>query len=292
MKIKIFGFIFLFFIIFTTNIEAKLVDKIVAIVNGEVITLYDLKKEIKKASLSEGININLNNKEMVLSFLNEMINKKIFLQEAERLGVEVSDSEVENQINQIIKSTSLTEEEFNNMLTKQGITMEDLKKDIKDNIKINKLISYMVKSKVIVTDEDISNYIKENAINIKKGETANLVMFSSTQRSLLDKVTLNNNKIDVPQGVQKIDIGEVFIDSLQPQWKKALAGVKAGEFSPVFRIQGKYVKFFVKEKKFKNTFDESLKQKIRQQIYNEKLKQRYNEYLSQLKSKAVIEIRI
>lgn len=292
MKIKFLSIILLFCCLFSTYLDAKIVDKIVAIVNGDVITLYDLKKEIKKARLSQGININLNNREMVLNFLSEMVNQRLFLQEADRLEIKVSDLEVENHINQIIKSSGLTENEFKKLLTKQDITMDEFKKDIKNNIKMNKLISYMVRSKVIVTDEDISNYIKENSIKIKKGEMAHIIMLSAKNKSLLDNITLKNNEIVVPDGANKIDMGEVFIDSLQPQWKEALTNVEAGNFTRVFQIQNNYVKLFVKEKRIKNTFDEKLKEKIKQKIYQNKLKQRYNEYLSQLKSKAVIEIRM
>lgn len=127
-----------------------------AIVNGEVITLYDLKKRNKKkASLSQGMNISLNNKELVKQFLSEMVNKILFKEEADRLGIKVSKYEVENQLEQMIKSSELTEQEFKEELKKQGLKLEEVKKSIEDNIKINKLISYMVRSKVVVTEEDI-----------------------------------------------------------------------------------------------------------------------------------------
>ncbi len=285
--------IFIIFFSFAICANAKILDKIVAIVNGEVITLYDLKKEIKKASLSQGLNISLNNKEVVKQFLSDMINKILFKEEADKLGIKVSKYEVDNQLEQIIKSSELTEQEFETELKKQGLSIEEIRKSIEDNIKINKLISYMVRSKVVVTEEDIKKYFEEHNMKLKQKEIANLILFQSNNKELLKKIVVSGEKFDAPRGVKTMDLGEVDVDALQQSWKDALKGVKKGHLTPIFEVNSKYFRVYVKEIKIVNPLaDDRTIQKIKNKIYAKKLKKRYVEYISKLRSKAVIEIRM
>jgi len=285
--------IFIVFFSFAIYAHAKILDKIVAIVNGEVITLYDLKKEIKKTSLAQGLNISLNNKEVVKQFLSDMINKMLFKEEADKLGIKVSKYEVENQLKQIIKSSELTEQEFENELKKEGLTIEEIKKSIEDNIKINKLISYMVRSKVVVTDEDIKKYFEDHNMKLKQKEIANLILFQSENKEVLKKIVVKSGeKLQAPPGVKTMDLGEVDVDALQQNWKNALKGVKKGQLTPIFEVNSKYFRVYVKEKKLVNPLADDKIHQIKNKIYAEKLKKRYIEYISKLRSKAVIEIRM
>ena len=285
--------IFIIFFSFVICANAKILDKIVAIVNGEVITLYDLKKEIKKARLSHGLNISLNNKEVVKQFLSDMINKILFKEEADRLGIKVSKYEVDNQLEQIIKSSELTEQEFETELKKQGLSIEEIRKSIEDNIKINKLISYMVRSKVVVTEEDIKKYFEEHNMKLKQKKIANLILFQSNNKDLLKKIVVSGEKFDAPPGVKTMDLGEVDVDGLQQNWKDTLKGVKKGYLTPIFEVNSKHFRVYVKEIKIVNPLaDDKTIQKIKNKIYAEKLKKRYIEYISKLRSKAVIEIRM
>ena len=285
--------IFIIFFSFAICANAKILDKIVAIVNGEVITLYDLKKEIKKASLSQGLNISLNNKEVVKQFLSDMINKILFKEEADKLGIKVSKYEVDNQLEQIIKSSELTEQEFETELKKQGLSIEEIKKSIEDNIKINKLISYMVRSKVVVTEEDIKKYFEEHNMKLKQKKIANLILFQSDNKEVLEKIVVKSGeKFQAPPGVKTMDLGEVEVDALQQSWKDALKGVKKGHLTPIFEVNSRYFRVYVKDEKTVNPLGEDKINQIKNKIYAEKLKKRYIEYISKLRSKAVIEIRM
>ncbi len=285
-------FIFLFF--YQELSYAKILDKIVAIVNGEIITLYDLKKEIKRTSISRGVKINLNDPDILKGFLSEMINKVLLREEADRLKIKVSKYEIENSIKQLIKSSGLTEDEFKKNLEKQGLTLKDIKKSMEDDIKINRLISYMVRSKIVVTDEDVTKYIKEHNIDLSKKKKVYIVLFQSNNRDALEHIKIKGeDEFKFPKDVKMMDMGEVDLSGLQPRWKKALLGVREGEFTHVFKIGSKYVRLYVKSIKVVDPLSIShIKDKIKQKIFREKLKKRYIEYINRLKEKSVIEVRI
>ncbi len=289
---KIGSIVLLFFLI--VPCEAKILDKIVAVVNGEIITLYDLKKEVKKASLSGGVGINLNDKQVVKQFLSEMINRVLLKEEANRLGIKVSKFEVDNQLRQIINDSELTEQEFKDELKKQGITLEEFRKNLEDNIKINKLISYMVRSKIVVTDEDIKKYVQAHHLKFEKKQRVHILLCESQDKKSLEQIVVNkDNKISVPNSVKVLDIGYVALKGLQEKWKQELAGVKKGNLTPVFQVDGKYVRLFVKDRDIEDPLSNpKIKNKIKNEIYRAKLKKRYYDYINKLRSKAVIEIKI
>ena len=290
---KRFGIIILF-VFFVFQSEAKILDRIVAIVNGEVITLYDLKKEVKKANLAGRKNIDLNDKSLLKQFLSDMINRILLKEEADKLGIKVSKYEVENQLKQIIKSSELTEEEFKKEIQSQDITLEEFKKNLEDNIKINKLISFMVRRKVVVTDEDIEKYLEQHSSQFGKKERIHILLFESKEKDALENIKVDkDNKFSSVKNVKVMDMGYVAIKGLQKKWREAIKGVEVGSFSPIFEINGEYVRLFVAGKDIIDpALDTEMKNKIRERIFREKLKARYVEYINKLRSKAVIEIRI
>ncbi len=87
----------------------------------------------------------------------------------------------------------------------------------------------MVRSKVVVTEEDIKKYLEEHNMKLKQRETANLILFQSEDKDLLKDITLQGKgKFNTPPGVKTIDLGEVDVNGLQENWKQAIQGVKKG----------------------------------------------------------------
>ena len=163
----ILSFIIVFFPPFSEPAHGKqVVDRIVAIVNDDIIMLSELEKAIipyKEQIISRdlgeqeaaGLLFNVRQK-----MLDKLIGEKLTDQEIERLKLSVSEKEIDDAIEQIKKANFLTDESLRDALKKEGLTMIDYRKEIKAQILRPRLINYEVKSKVIVTDEDILAYYK------------------------------------------------------------------------------------------------------------------------------------
>jgi len=140
------------------------VDKVVAVVNKEVITWSELYKfmefnardEFKALSPDEKFKYFKAHEE---EFLEKLIDTKLQIDEAEKYGISVTDSEIEGAINDIKKKYNLTDEGFVETLKKEGMTLNDYRKMLKEQIIIARAINSLVRSKIIVTDEEISRYI-------------------------------------------------------------------------------------------------------------------------------------
>jgi peptidyl-prolyl cis-trans isomerase SurA len=140
---------------------AVLLDRVVATVNDEVITWSELRKIIelegvsKEETKEKGI-------ELEKTYLNRMIDMKLQLQEAKRLGISVSDAESEEAINDIKNKYNMTDDILRESLKKEGFTLEEYRSNLSEQIIISKIVSKEVRSRVFVSESDIDEYYESN----------------------------------------------------------------------------------------------------------------------------------
>lgn len=97
---------FLLFFLITSPVRAA-INGVAAVVNGEMITAFDLQAETAPEAMRRGLNPKDPNQaaaieELTKATLERMINNIILTQEAQRLKISVGDSEVDNEIQQIM----------------------------------------------------------------------------------------------------------------------------------------------------------------------------------------------
>ena len=164
LKILIFLFIFLASLSVYAEESKFFVDRVVAIVNREVITWSELYKYMEFIAKEEIKNLNPDEKFKYFKaheeeFLEKLIDTRLQIEEAERYGIFVTDAEIESAINDIKKKYGLTDEGFIETLKKEGMSLSDYKKMLKEQIIIGRTVNSLVRSKIIITDADINSYI-------------------------------------------------------------------------------------------------------------------------------------
>jgi peptidyl-prolyl cis-trans isomerase SurA len=95
-----------------------------------------------------------------LNVVEELINHEILLERAKKLNLEASDGEVEDKFTEL--KTGYTEEEFQRKLKDGGMTVDDLKKDLRRQLSIQKLLNREVAAKVTITDQDVTDFYTAN----------------------------------------------------------------------------------------------------------------------------------
>ena len=95
-----------------------------------------------------------------LSILRELIDNEILMQRAEKLGLLATDEEVDSKLNEI--KAPYTKEEFDKRLKDRNTTLDELKRDIRRSVTIEKVLNKEVTSKINITDADISNYYNQH----------------------------------------------------------------------------------------------------------------------------------
>ena len=301
-------FFFLFFFM-SSFLYAKIqfVDKIVGIVNGEIITLYDLNLQMQPV-LQQMHKEKIEDKEnqyfldMQKKVLNEMIVAKLIEQEAKRLKIKVSDSEVENYIRLIKDSNKLTKEKLNEQLQLQELNIKKIREKIRLNILRNHILQYMVQRKVAVTDEDIKRYYQEHRQEFVLPEEIvfQLVLLSTQGEADLFFQSVQAGKTDFGSFVKKYsdgletdkdgNIGPVDLNKLDTSLRQRLESLKEGEVGEPFIFAGKYavakcIRIEVKDV----ASHEAVREKIREILFKKLGEKRFDEFLQELRSKAIVE---
>jgi peptidyl-prolyl cis-trans isomerase SurA len=95
-----------------------------------------------------------------LNVVEQLIINEILLERAKKLNLEASDGEVEDKFTEL--KSGYTEEEFQRKLKDGGMTVDDLKKDLRRQLSIQKVLNREVAAKVTITDLDVTDFYNTN----------------------------------------------------------------------------------------------------------------------------------
>ncbi len=145
-----------------------------AVVNGKEVRRDEVEKyyrsrapaENQDPSQEEALSLKLN-------ILDELINNEILLERAKKLGLEASDGEVEDKFTEF--RSPYTEDEFQRQLKDRGVTVDDLKRDLRRQLSVQKLINKEVVAKVSITDQDVADFYNQNRGQFNVAEPQNRI---------------------------------------------------------------------------------------------------------------------
>jgi peptidyl-prolyl cis-trans isomerase SurA len=300
--------------------ETEVIDRIVAVVNSDIITLYDLNRAFKPYEENIKALQYPPDKERETLFqvrkdlLDQLIDSKLADQEIERAQITVSEEDIDRTIERMKESRSFTDEELREGLARQGMTMEEYRKEIKEQILRTKLVNREVKSKIVITREDIKTYYdshqdqyagekkyylynlfvrltpgvdaseKEHAINQLEDATSTLNQDFSFE-------DLVNQLTDTSSQVQGTDLGLYRLEELSEQLQGAVAKLKAGEFSGVLDTDfGPQIIYVQKIQEIPSKSLEEIESEIEEILYNELVDNKYQDWLDELRKQSLIKI--
>ena len=145
------------------TLTAAVVDRSVAIVNDETITLSevnDLGKAYFQKITEEAPPAQLNEamRQARKAVIDKLIDKKLLVHEATKQNIRVSDEEVENALQRILANNKTSPEQFKKEIGSLGMSESQYKEDLRDQILTSKLVNYEVRSKVVIPEEKILDY--------------------------------------------------------------------------------------------------------------------------------------
>jgi len=245
-----------------------------AVVNGQEIKREDVDKyyrtrvnpEGQEPSQEEALTLKLN-------VLDELINNEILLERAKKLNLEASDGEVEDKFTEM--KSPYTEDEFQRQLKDRKVTVDDLKRDLRRQLSITKLLNREVVAKISITDQDVtdtynSNKAQFNVVepryriseivvtprkeqqirNLKNDDATNEVEAERKIKMLQDKLSSGADfaqlamdySEDMNSSAMGGDLGyvpESALNQADPALKRIVLGMKPGQVSTPMPTQGK-----------------------------------------------------
>ncbi len=310
----IFAAVLIVCVLFTGSIYASpLLDKVVAVVNKEVITWSELYRAMEFEVVS-GEMRSMNDadkkrlfKESEATFLEGMIDKKLQLQAAKRLDIGASKEEIADAIEGIKKKYSMGEKEFEESLKKEGFTFDEYKKRLAEHIILSKVVSQQVRNRVVVTDEEVKQYMATNAdteyrvrqILFKAPEKdADRSAVEARAEEVFQKVKGGEDFAaaafkysEDPTGKAGGDLGFIKKELLGKEFLDVLSPMSVGDMSrPFWTARGLHI-IRLEEKVDAGKADE-FRESVRKKLFEKKFNEEYRSWLRGLRERAFVEVRL
>jgi peptidyl-prolyl cis-trans isomerase SurA len=292
-------------------------DRVVAVVNNEVITWSELRAAISREGKSFLDKVPESRKEeamkgMEKEFLNNLIDTKLELQEARKKGLELSKAEIDSAIADIKKKYNLTDEALLNSLAAEGMTFEDYRTRLGEQIMLSKVVNYEVKSNIVITDREIREYYEANKDKLSGKEKRKIrqIFFAapkdkSQRPSVEAKAREVIRRIEGGEDFAKLagefsedaskqfggDLGYISRGSALKEVEDAAFALNVGEVSkPFWSPAGLHI-IKLEEKVEEEGFDK-VKDKIKELLFDKAFESKFLEWKAGLKENAYIEIKL
>lgn len=281
-----------------------------AVVNNHDIRRDQVDKYYRSSSLEQGTTATPSQEEALslkLNVLDELINDEILLQLAQKQNLVATDGEVEDKFTEF--KSPYTEEEFQKQLKDRGVSVDDLRQEIRRKLSIDKLLNREVKSKIAITDQDVADYFNQNRGQFNVTETqyrvAQIIVTPRKDPQIRnrkndDATTDLEAKRKIAALLQKLNTGADFaqlaadysedpttaatggdlgyipesaMDKTDPALKKAVTSMKAGEISGIITQRDGYyiLKLLARESPGQRELtDPTVQQSIRDTLRNRK----------------------
>ncbi|MBW2175089.1 MAG: SurA N-terminal domain-containing protein [Deltaproteobacteria bacterium] len=281
---------------------AEPVDRIVAIVNDDCIALSELQealvpyvKQIRAASYSPQVE-----REMIFKLrqdiLNRIIDQKLTQQETERQKVNIGDKEIDQHIERIKSQHLLTDEELRASLARDGLTLEEYREKVKQQILMMTLINIKIKSKIAITDKDIREYYEAHKADYEGTRKYHLRSIligepPSDDTDMKMAALIKGEHAGGGVAVAGGDLGLFTLDELSTEFRETVRPMAEGEASPVLETPNGYQILVLQE--IKEIPGKTLKDagiEIHEKLYKEFEEAKYNEWVKELRERAYIKI--
>ncbi len=160
-----------FWFLIASPVHAQDIQSIVAVVNDEVISGYDVESRITLTLTSLGLeNTNENRAEIRSKTLDNLINEKLKVQEAKEHNVEITESMIEEALANIEKANGIEEGTFRETMKDDGINPQTFIDQVESNLAWRDLINRRLRSQIDIGDDEVNEAIEDMGKNKGKPE--------------------------------------------------------------------------------------------------------------------------
>lgn len=297
---------------------AEPINRVVAIVNKEVITLHELNKKIKEMTGLTPEDLRSRSEELFLEtrrqVLDILIDERITGEKIKELNIKVSQRQVEEAVERIKSDNQLTHEDLLSKLQMDGLTYEKYLEKIKKDLERMQLINSEVRSKIIISEDKIKQYYEEHKTEFSAEEKVHLAgvfiarkapkqeqgtdeLFKNGEEILAklrkgaDFAELAKNFSEGPGADEGGDLGVFNTAQLEPELRKILEGMREGGHSDlIVRPNGIQIIKLIKRDGGKRKPLEEVRGAVYSILYQGEVNERYTSWIRQLRESSYTKI--
>ena len=299
------GFALLFLCVPGAASGSVTVDRVVAVVNEDIITLSDLQRELAKHKDMTDERI----------MLEEMIDRRLQMSAARKTGMDVSDREMNDAIADIMKRNDMTKPQFEAALRKEGITLDQYRTELREQMTMSRLINKYVRTGLSVDESEARAYYERNpaqfslpeeirvrqlAVKLPKNATTAQIAAAREQADGLmarirdgeDFLALIRRYSSGPTAAQDGDLGFLQRGEAIPEIDEAARNLKQGEYAGPLRTEDGLQIIRLEEIRTPRKPFEKVREEILRSLGDQKLENSYRSWLQTLRTDAHIENRL
>lgn len=299
------------------RVQAEVVDRVVAVVNDEPITLYEVDKlmaanleEIKKA---EGKGMKQEKFQSYRSqALEKLIADKLLDQQMEQMKLQVTDDDVQKALGNIMQRNSMTKEQLVQQLNQKGMSFDQYLADLRVQLKKVKFMGAVIAPRVKVTDADLDEFFADNSDKFANFQSVQMAQVIVPVDPAAADAELSAAQAKAQEVYQKAkggsnfeDLGKKYsvnaqtavpavyqVNQLAPQIAEVLSGLKAGDVGqPVRSEMGIHVIKLIERKTLAGDEYQAVREQIREKVFELKVQEELEKYVGELKSKNFVQIK-
>jgi parvulin-like peptidyl-prolyl isomerase len=298
-------------ILAASSVQAEPVDRIVAVVNEDIVILSELntafdpyRKRIEDTY--KGAERDTALAESRKAFLNRLIDARLIEQEAKKNGIFVKDEEVTAAIKDMTDRRNISLEDLPNELAKEGLTLEAYKKDFREQMIRMRLLRREIRSRVTVTDQEIGAYYVQHRGDYEGREAVRIQQIfvavpkgagEEARRKMRKAAEEINARLKNGEPFEQLaggsDLGFIERGMVLPDVEKAAFALAKGEVSGIVESPAGFHLIRALDRRGGGLKPiEEVREEIQGIIEEQKMTKKFDEWLIALRKKSVIEIRL
>ena len=293
--------------LFSFSARAEVVDEVVAVVNSEVITRSELLRVAQ-------VNFSNADPSRYREVLEKLIDQKLIDQATKDMPIKVSEKEIDAMIQGLKENNKITDDQLKDALRQQGLTWEEYRNEISEGIRRNQVIAQMLRSQISVNDTEIKDYYQKHSDDFFEPAQVKLeqIFFpvpdqatpekkkavSQSAEESLKKIKSGEDFQKVAQGLNlpenntSCDVGMYKKGELMNTLDQEAFALKPGEMSNVISTNKGYCIIRVLERSEEKTKKiEEVNGAISNYLFQQKMEDKLQEWLQELRTNAYIDIK-
>ena len=287
------------------------VSRVVAVVNGDMITSRELERAVKPEFIGQQIDPKKSPEmaDMIRkAVLDRMVNEKILLQQAEKDGIKVTDEQIDKALEALVAESGLSREAFLAKMEKDGITEKMLRDQSRTHIASQMVMSRNVVKKVVVTEEEINDYYRKNMAGFAESRAhVAILVYAPDANAEKWAADIASGKVSFADAARKVsvgpnaenggDLGVMAVSDMAPGMAQVVSGLSEGSVSPLLTLgEAKAQVMLIDLEEAEGAADAKpdaeTARRIENILRNPRVQERFQQYTTELRQKALVDIRL
>ena len=287
---------------------AEVVDRIVAQVNDDIITMSELQQMAKTFEAQAGAKPKgIDEKKMQREMLEALIDRKLAKDEAKRRGIVVSDKEVDAAMAQFRQRNNISDDAtFAKGLAQAGLSIKEFRQQLADQMTQERMLVMVVGTKVSVSDTEVRRLYDQQAktggtqvhivtlrMPFPPGATEAQKEETKQQAETILSAVKRGESLAEAAGklsLKASDVGFVPQSDLDPRLAEYLDKLKSKEVAPILTQEGIQLMQVMGRRSGEARSFESAAPDIRRMLQQQEMEKYFAEWVKTLRDKAHVKI--